>query len=155
MTSVLDREREAHSAEDTVPRRNATRVFELAAGAWLVVVALWSIVGLVQLRTAAGLIALEGEQRGFPITDMSHFSEVPELAAEFDAANLGLQHPFLWVILMAGFALVGVFLAIGVSLSASPLRNRLATSMLAVWLFGVTVAVANGETLTLVMWLTN
>lgn len=56
---------------------------------------------------------------------------------------------------MAGFALVGVFLAIGVSLSASPLRNRLATSMLAVWLFGVAVAVANGETLTLIMWLTN
>lgn len=155
MVGVHNEQLEERVAPQEVASHGRRHWLDNLAWAWFVVTGLWAIVGLVQLRVATGLIALAGERRGRAITDMDHFGSLPALRAEFDAAELGLQHPFLWIIVLAFFALTGALIALGVTMSRRPRSGRVVGAMAGVWLFGVFVAFAHSETLSLIMWLSN
>ena len=136
-------------------RRHRLPVSAWFASAWTAALSMWVLLGLIQLPAAAALIELEGAKRGRPIDANDHFGYLPELADAFDSANLAAQHLFIWIIVMGAFAISGAAIAFAVVLNGATHAQRIATAMASVWLAGAAVAAFHGETLDLVMWLSN
>ncbi len=152
MNTLIETEGQAAEVDATRPPRAISAW--LAAG-WTAALSLWVLLGLIQLPAATALIELEGAKRGRPINANDHFSNLPELHAAFDTANLGAQHLFLWIIVMGAFAVAGAAVSLVLVLNKTVHAQRILAVMASMWLFGVAVAAFHGETLDLVTWLDN
>ena len=153
MNTLLDHD-SAPPEEEEVHIANRSFAKWLASG-WIAALSLWVVVSFVQLRAVAALIELEGARRGSPISANDHFAYLPELQAAFEAANLSWQHPYFWFLVMVAFAVSGLVVAAVVERSALQHKSRILSAMPVIFGLGVIVAVANRETLDLVLWLTN
>ncbi len=153
MSNVLDPEFSLVVEESS--SKSGRSLSTMLAAVWTATLSLWVALGFVQLPAAAALIELEGLKRGRPVTADDHFSNLPELQAAFDTANLSFQHPFLWIILMPAFAISGLLIGAGLFRTRAIYASRILLAMSAIWGLGILLAVSHRETLDLVMWLTN
>jgi len=141
---------EAH--QDRIEQRR-TAVVTWLTGGWLLVITWWVSSNFARLRIARALLELEEIEQGAPITDDDHLSSFPDLYADFEALDLTSQSDIYWFFTLAAFGAVGAVIAVGAVFTRR--RRPLLAVIITAWAASVALALANGETLSLLGWLTN
>lgn len=151
-TLDTDRRLDALQRLDGIEQRR-TRVVTWLTGGWLLLLTWWVSSNLARLRIARTLIELEEIEQGAPITGDDHLSYFPDLYANFEALGLTGQSDAYWFLALAMFGTLGAVIAAGAVFTRQ--RRPLLAVIVTAWSGSVALAFVNGETLSLLGWLTN